>query len=126
MNGFLLLINKWINKYFGGLALLTSFFQVEKKLNKGIDIVCVCVSRSVMSDSFETLWTIACQAPLSTEFSRQEHWSELPFPSSPRFLAYLFNPFYSFHPSNHPQQQHTLHTHIHTVTRPVLGGSNLK
>ena len=24
--------------------------------------------------------TIACQAPLSTEFSRQEHWSGLPFP----------------------------------------------
>ena len=25
--------------------------------------------------------TIACQAPLSKEFSRQECWSELPFPS---------------------------------------------
>ena len=54
---------------------------MEKKLNKGIDIVCVCVSRSVMSDSFETLGTVACQAPLSMEFSRQEYWSELPFPS---------------------------------------------
>ena len=27
------------------------------------------------------LWTIAHQAPLSTEFSRQEYCSELPFPS---------------------------------------------
>ena len=27
------------------------------------------------------LWTIACQAPLSMEFSRQEHWSKLPLPS---------------------------------------------
>ena len=26
------------------------------------------------------LWTIACQAPLSMEFSRQEYWSGLPFP----------------------------------------------
>src|SRR5574340_945194 len=26
-----------------------------------------------------TLWTIACQAPLSTGFSRQEYWSGLPF-----------------------------------------------
>ena len=26
-------------------------------------------------------WTIVCQAPLSMEFSRQEYWSELPFPS---------------------------------------------
>ena len=28
-----------------------------------------------------TLWTVACQAPLSMGFSRQEHWSGLPFPS---------------------------------------------
>ena len=27
-------------------------------------------------------WTVACQAPLSMEFSRQEYWSRLPFPSS--------------------------------------------
>ena len=30
---------------------------------------------------FETPWTIAGQAPLSMEFSRQEYWSGLPFPS---------------------------------------------
>ena len=30
---------------------------------------------------FVTLWTVACQAPLSMEFSRQEYWSGLPFPS---------------------------------------------
>ena len=29
---------------------------------------------------FETPWTVACQAPLSMEFSRQEYWSGLPFP----------------------------------------------
>ena len=29
---------------------------------------------------FETLWTIARQAPLSMGFSRQEYWSGLPFP----------------------------------------------
>ena len=28
---------------------------------------------------FETLWTIACQAPLSKEFSRQVYWSRLSF-----------------------------------------------
>ena len=28
-----------------------------------------------------TPWTIACQAPLSMGFSKQEHWSGLPFPS---------------------------------------------
>ena len=30
---------------------------------------------------FETPWTIAHQAPPSMEFSRQEYWSGLPFPS---------------------------------------------
>ena len=34
-----------------------------------------------MSDSFLTPWTVACQAPLAMEFSRQEYKSELPFPS---------------------------------------------
>ena len=29
---------------------------------------------------FGALWTVACQAPLSMGFSRQEYWSELPFP----------------------------------------------
>ena len=31
---------------------------------------------------FATLWTIACQAPLSMGFSRQEYWSGLPCPLS--------------------------------------------
>ena len=30
---------------------------------------------------FATPWTVACQAPLSAGFSRQEYWSGLPFPS---------------------------------------------
>ena len=29
---------------------------------------------------FVTLWTAACQAPLSMGLSRQEYWSGLPFP----------------------------------------------
>ena len=40
----------------------------------------VGVSRTVVPDSV-TPWTIAQQAPLSMEFSRQEYWSRLPFPS---------------------------------------------
>ena len=41
----------------------------------------VCVlRRSVMSDSLPLHgWTVACQAPLSMEFSRQKYWSRLPF-----------------------------------------------
>ena len=29
---------------------------------------------------FATPWTVACQAPLSMGFSRQEYWNRLPFP----------------------------------------------
>ena len=35
------------------------------------------LSSSVISDSV-TLWTIACQAPLSMGFFKQEYWSGLP------------------------------------------------
>ena len=42
----------------------------------------VCMSaKSLVSDSFVTLWTVALQAPLSMGFSRQEYWSGLPCPS---------------------------------------------
>ena len=41
---------------------------------------CVCVC-SVTSDYFATPVTTACQAPLFMEFSRQEYWTSLPFPS---------------------------------------------
>ena len=34
---------------------------------------------------FVTPWTVACQAPVSMEFSRQEYWSGLPF-RPPRVL----------------------------------------
>ena len=48
--------------------------------------VCVCVYVCVLSyfscvQLFVTLWTIAHQTPLAMGFSRQEYWSELPFPS---------------------------------------------
>ena len=39
------------------------------------------VSRSVVSNSFVTPWTVAHQVLLSMEFSRQEYWGGLPFPS---------------------------------------------
>ena len=29
-----------------------------------------------------TPWTVACQVPLFMEFSRQEYWSGLPFPTT--------------------------------------------
>ena len=44
--------------------------------------VCVCVlSRLSRVQLFATPWTVACHAPLSMGFSRQEYWSGVPFPS---------------------------------------------
>ena len=50
-----------------------------------IRCVCTCVFVCAQSLScvhlFVTPWTVACQAPLSMEFTRQEYWSGLPFTS---------------------------------------------
>ena len=35
----------------------------------------------MICNMLQTPGTVACQAPLSTGFSRQEYWSGLPFPS---------------------------------------------
>ena len=43
---------------------------------------CVCVLNLLSCVRlFETSWTVAHQAFLSMEFSRQEYWSEFPFPT---------------------------------------------
>ena len=39
-------------------------------------------AKSGVSDSLATLWTVACQAPLSMGLPRQEYWSGLLFLSA--------------------------------------------
>ena len=56
----------------------TTLFQVKEQTQK---TTCMCVSHSSHVQLFATPWTIAHQSPLSVEFSRQEYWSGLPFPS---------------------------------------------
>ena len=47
-----------------------------------IIFISVCMlSRFSHVQLFVMLWTVAHQAPLSMEFSQQEYWSGLPFPS---------------------------------------------
>ena len=43
--------------------------------------VCVCVLVAQSCPAFCDPWTVASQAPLSMEFSRQKYWSGLPFSS---------------------------------------------
>ena len=40
-----------------------------------------CAQLLSLVQLFVTLWTVAHQASLPMEFSRQEYWSGLPFPS---------------------------------------------
>ena len=58
--------------YFSILALTKIFFLIKLFL----------FSCSVVSDSFATPWTVACQSPLFMGFPRQEYWSGLPFSSA--------------------------------------------
>ena len=42
---------------------------------------CTCVLRGFSRvQLFARLWRVACQAPLSIGFSRQDYWSGLPYP----------------------------------------------
>ena len=64
----------------GRRGLLTlNFLSQERGFPGGSDSTKTRRAKSlqVMSDS-ETLWTLACQAPLSMGFSRQEYWRGLP------------------------------------------------
>ena len=45
---------------------------------------------------FAAPWTVACQAPLSMEFSRQEYWSRFPFPSPECFVRKFLMMNWSF------------------------------
>ena len=66
------------------VAKMWKIMKISSKIS--LYLSCACVLSYVWL--FVTPWTIACQASLSTEFSRQEHWSGLPFPT----LGALPNP----------------------------------
>ena len=79
-----------------------SFCSKDQVVGMSEDCPCCCYSHSIMSDSFVTAWTLACQALLSTGFPRQEYWSGLQFlspwdlpdpgvkPASPEFAGGFF------------------------------------
>ena len=69
-----------------------SYSALENKLENVLLSGSICVrlfvsfllllfSHYVVSNSFGTPWTVACQVPLSMGFPRQEYWSGLLFPS---------------------------------------------
>ena len=48
---------------------------------KKVPSCCCCAYSLSHGRFFMTSWTVACQAPPSMGFFRQEHWSGFPFPS---------------------------------------------
>ena len=61
---------------------------IEKpQIQKALATCLLLFSRSVISDSFVTPWTVAHQASVSVQFPRREYWSGLPFPSPGIFLT---------------------------------------
>ena len=58
----------------------------NKRMSRNDNIVYCTKSVLLSRELFVTPWTVAHQAPLSMEFSRQEYWSELPFPSPGNLL----------------------------------------
>ena len=63
---------------FGSFRSCHRSFRKKEKNFILIAYLSKCVSCSVVSDSLPS-WTVACENPLSMEFSRQEYWSGLPF-----------------------------------------------
>ena len=67
----------------------------------GLTILYTGGGGGIVTKSCQTLaspWTVACQAPLSAGFSRQEYWSGLPFPSP----GELPNQNWTDPPTQHP------------------------
>ena len=71
----LILCKGW---YFTFLCRFLSSTPLNLPFTRLLELLLSC---SVVSDSLRPPWTIAHQAPLSMEFSQQESWSGLLFPS---------------------------------------------
>ena len=65
---------------------------------------------------FVTPCTVACQAPLSMGFPRQESWSGLPFPLQGIFLIW----------KSEPGLLHLLHWQAHSLSPSYLGNTKKK
>ena len=67
---------------------LNSYGRSGCILSLGLSVYMCMLSCFSCIQFFMTLWTVACQAPLSMGLSRQEYWSGLPCPSPGRVSQY--------------------------------------
>ena len=71
----------WLGEVYGELGQI----QDNRERRKGLNNLELLAQSLSHVEFFATPWTLACQAPLSMEFSRQEYWNGLPFPSPGAF-----------------------------------------
>ena len=73
----------WINLtlcfWVEGKCVLVVIKMTPCELDFVFSLFGILVAKSYLT--LATPWTVACQAPLSMRFLRQEYWSGLPFPS---------------------------------------------
>ena len=70
---------KWLHSFKPSFVPVVRFYLCQGHYI--IELVCCCFSFIKSVQLFVTPWTVVCLAPLSMEFSREEYWSGLPFPS---------------------------------------------
>ena len=76
---FFSLLRLWYFSFSFLKLFIYSFSSFLNNLPRGL--LTLFFSCCIMSDSLVTPWTVAHQAPLSMGLSRQEYWSEFPFPT---------------------------------------------
>ena len=92
---------KWNQDFQGGreLGCVMKEFTWPREIRKSVlPIHLVCVHAYALSRVwlFATSWTVVHQAPLSMEFSWQEYWSGLPFPTPWGLLIWGLNHYLLF------------------------------
>ena len=65
-----------------GLYMCVAWKAGKNGQGLNLSLACLCAQSLSHVQLFVTSWTIGRQATLSMEFSRQEYWSGLPFPTS--------------------------------------------
>ena len=71
----------WSTFFFNTGQAISTVYGMWQRLIKCLPLLKVKVKSLSHVQLFATPWTVAYQAPASMEFSRQEYWSGLPFPS---------------------------------------------
>ena len=81
MGGLLLLLSSDISLSMSTLYVcIYSYLSIYLSDQSRYLSICVCMLSHSAIRLFSTPWPVAHQVPLSTEFSKQEFWSKLPFP----------------------------------------------